>query len=140
MTTQNPTLSRRALIISAPLCLGTACATLPTYSPPQDAPPWPLNIPTALFTEAAPSLYIEGQAERPPLLITRHSADHYSAVTMICTHRQCALHLRRDQLICPCHGSRFTTAGALLQGPAQTPLPRHPTTLLTPTTLQITRH
>ena len=41
-----------------------------------------------------------------------------------CTHQGCVL--RRDEALdswdCPCHGSRFQDDGAVIQGPATTPL------------------
>jgi Rieske Fe-S protein len=50
------------------------------------------------------------------------------AYSRICTHEGCSVgyDAGAQALICPCHGSRFdpNDDGAVLQGPARTPLPR----------------
>jgi cytochrome b6-f complex iron-sulfur subunit len=46
-----------------------------------------------------------------------------TAHSVICTHRGCQVTESSNQLVCPCHGSVFSGAsGAVIQGPAQTPL------------------
>jgi Rieske Fe-S protein len=48
------------------------------------------------------------------------------AVSGICTHRKClvAPEMDRDmQLVCDCHGSRFSEMGLVLKGPASRSLP-----------------
>jgi Rieske Fe-S protein len=44
------------------------------------------------------------------------------AVTAICTHKACGVKPHGDELRCPCHGSTFSTVGAVKKGPARTPL------------------
>jgi len=40
-----------------------------------------------------------------------------------CTHLGCQIHtVENDELICPCHGSRFALDGTCLTGPAKEPL------------------
>ena len=55
--------------------------------------------------------------------------DEWKAVHMECTHIQCELALKKDLLVCPCHGSTFTTTGKVLTGPAHLDLPQLPTRL-----------
>jgi len=53
------------------------------------------------------------------LLVTRTGADSALALTAICTHQQCTITgLENFQYVCPCHGSRFSTNGAVTRGPA----------------------
>jgi nitrite reductase/ring-hydroxylating ferredoxin subunit len=43
-----------------------------------------------------------------------------------CSHRGCSLHegkLEGDQIVCPCHGTRFGLDGSLAAGPAAYPQP-----------------
>jgi Rieske Fe-S protein len=47
-------------------------------------------------------------------------------LSRICTHLGCKLEAGQNgELHCPCHGSRFDYSGAVLEGPAETPLPRY---------------
>ncbi len=50
------------------------------------------------------------------------------AVSRSCTHLGCRLNYKeKDNLLeCPCHQSRFSTRGELLNGPAKKPLTRYP--------------
>jgi cytochrome b6-f complex iron-sulfur subunit len=45
------------------------------------------------------------------------------AVSAVCTHLGCVVRQDNDGFICPCHGSRFDSAGAVTHGPAPKGLP-----------------
>ena len=45
------------------------------------------------------------------------------AVSTICTHLGCVVKPHATGFECPCHGSRFDGAGAVVKGPAPRPLP-----------------
>jgi len=65
-----------------------------------------------------------GYAYKDNIIIFRTGNDTYMALSKLCTHSQCTItysHASGD-LPCPCHGSRFTTSGAVTNGPAQTNL------------------
>jgi Rieske Fe-S protein len=63
------------------------------------------------------------------ILLVRTAAAEYLALSMECTHQQCEVASPvGGVLVCPCHGSEFNVQGAVLQGPASSPLKRYPTT------------
>jgi cytochrome b6-f complex iron-sulfur subunit len=52
-------------------------------------------------------------------LVARTAQSSFSAVTAICTHQGCTINGFESQIfICPCHGSRYNTTGAVVAGPA----------------------
>lgn len=63
------------------------------------------------------------------LAVTRRDDTSVVAVSRTCTHQGCTVLLPSapgGTLDCPCHGSRFQTTGALVNGPARLPLPSYP--------------
>lgn len=58
------------------------------------------------------------------ILIFRTGESTYLALSKICTHQGCTVAYNHSDgnILCPCHSSRFTTAGAVLNGPATTSL------------------
>jgi len=64
-----------------------------------------------------------------PDVAIRASDGAVTALSAICTHAGCQVSYQPGasggQLVCPCHGSVFdATSGAVIQGPALTPLPK----------------
>ena len=59
------------------------------------------------------------------------TADGFVAMTEVCTHLGCLTRHEPENnvIFCPCHGSRFATDGAVVNGPAPLPLPRLALTL-----------
>jgi Rieske Fe-S protein len=63
------------------------------------------------------------------IAVTRTGTDTVVAVSRRCTHQGCTIALPATPgatLNCPCHGSRFTINGTVVQGPAQNPLQSYP--------------
>jgi Rieske Fe-S protein len=61
-------------------------------------------------------------------LVARTAQDAFTALTATCTHQGCTVSgFQNATYVCPCHGSQFSTAGAVLQGPATRALQAFPT-------------
>jgi Rieske Fe-S protein len=72
------------------------------------------------------------------LLVARTAQDAFTALTATCTHEACTITgFQSPAFVCPCHGSRFDTRGAVINGPATRPLQTFPTQFAG-TTLSIT--
>ena len=56
-----------------------------------------------------------------PAILARDQSGLY-AMTITCTHEGCDVAPEGTTLFCPCHGSRFDDNGAVLSGPAGSPL------------------
>src|SRR5436190_3276786 len=56
-------------------------------------------------------------------LVARTGQESFSALTTICTHETCTITgFDSTNYVCPCHGSRFSTTGRVINGPANAPL------------------
>lgn len=54
--------------------------------------------------------------------ILYHTHTGFFALSLICPHLGCTLEVKPDSFTCPCHGSKFTPTGGLLNGPANKPM------------------
>lgn len=55
--------------------------------------------------------------------VMRVSETELRALSALCTHQACAVEWDiTEKFVCPCHGSQFSATGAVLRGPAPTPL------------------
>ncbi len=59
-----------------------------------------------------------------PVAVVRAGEASYVALSRICTHAGCDVGISSGGFTCPCHGSRFNSAGAAIQGPAEAALER----------------
>lgn len=59
-----------------------------------------------------------------PIAVSRDDKGTLSACSAVCTHLGCLVHWNDAEQTwdCPCHGSRFSTDGSVIAGPAETPL------------------
>ena len=57
-------------------------------------------------------------------IIVINTGDGFIALSSVCTHSGCQVSYDHgnENLPCPCHGSIFSTAGSVLNGPASSPL------------------
>ena|SRR5437016_8987540 len=62
-------------------------------------------------------------------LMSRTSTSAFSAIEAVCTHEGCTITgADGDIYVCPCHGSRYTRSGQVVNGPATASLRKYPTT------------
>ena len=58
------------------------------------------------------------------VLVIRHEGKIY-APTATCTHKNCAVKLKGEDIVCPCHGSKYSLQGTSIKGPAKGSLYRY---------------
>lgn len=64
------------------------------------------------------SVVIKDDRLPAPIFVLKEE-EMYSAVLMLCTHKECEVVPFGQELHCPCHGSEFTNKGRVLMGPAE---------------------
>jgi Rieske Fe-S protein len=70
---------------------------------------------------------VGGFAYKGDIIIIRSTDTVYLALSKVCTHSQCTVtyNSSTSELPCPCHGSKFTKEGAVVNGPATSPLKKY---------------
>ena len=59
------------------------------------------------------------QSSAGNFLVSRGAQDSFTALTAVCTHEGCTVDRFSSPLfVCPCHGSQYSTSGAVVMGPA----------------------
>jgi cytochrome b6-f complex iron-sulfur subunit len=101
--------------------LGSVAVTYQYFSPNV------LFEPSTTFRAGNPDLYPAHSVtflQDQQVYIVRMPEGFY-AVSAVCTHLGCitAWHPEREQIECPCHGSKFKPDGVKIEGPAPRPLP-----------------
>jgi nitrite reductase/ring-hydroxylating ferredoxin subunit len=71
-----------------------------------------------------PELYAPGSIVTVPEVgcWLLRDADGFYAITRVCPHLGCQVRKEEATFTCPCHGSAFSTDGAVVNGPADRPL------------------
>jgi thiosulfate dehydrogenase [quinone] large subunit len=92
------------------------------------APPLPAGAvklgPASALRPDAAAVYRD-PGDGSPDIVVRHRDGSLAAFSAVCTHAGCQVEYGSGVLLCPCHGSEFdASTGAVLQGPAVTPLAR----------------
>jgi cytochrome b6-f complex iron-sulfur subunit len=118
--------SRRSFLgrvgsVTAGACFGalpwvSGCASIPYASPLREAGAF--RLPLDVF-ETTPGVLIDFPEEGMPIYVHRHGPERFTAVLTRCSHRGCEAEPNGERIVCPCHGSEYTTAGQVLQGPAE---------------------
>ncbi len=75
---------------------------------------------------AGPFALVDAPNLPMPIYLYRHHDGSFSAVLTRCMHQGCQVEPVAGHLVCPCHGSEYDNAGAILKGPTQFPLIRFP--------------
>ena len=66
-----------------------------------------------------------------PAVLLQKAPGEFVAMSAVCTHLGCIVKwVEADQeLLCPCHGGRFSTEGVVIGGPPPAPLELYPVSL-----------
>jgi cytochrome b6-f complex iron-sulfur subunit len=122
-----------ALGAAMPTCGGSS--TSPSSAPPLPSVSGSLVSRTLTITvdAASPLAAVGGaaivSASTGAYLVARTGQNVCTTVTAVCTHEVCAVTgFANSRYVCPCHGSEFSTSGAVVQGPAPSALRQFPTT------------
>jgi cytochrome b6-f complex iron-sulfur subunit len=74
------------------------------------------------------------QSSAGNFLVSRTAQDTFVALTAVCTHEQCTVTgFESAHYVCPCHGSQYSTSGAVIMGPAARALQQFATRFVAPT-------
>ena len=73
----------------------------------------------------AAGVLVEEPGAELPIYLRRTTAGDFTAVSTRCMHRGCQVEPAPEKLVCPCHGSEYTFAGDVLQGPTEHALTRY---------------
>jgi nitrite reductase/ring-hydroxylating ferredoxin subunit len=134
--------TRRAVLGGLVATAATALIGCPSGDPAPDAGPGSvasacgddlcldLNDPrNSALTEVDGALLVRVPGDI--VLLVRTSMTAVQAVSDICTHAGCGVRYDRvaKLVLCPCHGSKFSLTGGVLQGPALRPLAKYQTEL-----------
>lgn len=119
--------------------VAAACGGSPTSPSSSSAPPLGSASATtagrvvSVNIDSAPVLAGVGsaaivQTSLGTFLVARTAQDSFTALTATCTHEAYTITgFDSSRFVCPCHGSQFTTSGAVAKGPAARALQQYPT-------------
>jgi cytochrome b6-f complex iron-sulfur subunit len=152
------TCTRRTLLRG--FVAGTACSALGCRLPldagdqPTDAPSAPdggtcgvlvclslTDTRNAALKNVGGAVVVAAPAAQDTLVIIRTSPSAVVALSDVCTHRGCVMSYIASSSVlhCPCHGSEFSLTGAVLRGPAVSPVRLYTATLdTTANTIDVT--
>lgn len=85
-----------------------------------------LYEPSRKFKVGFPADFAQGVVTPLPderLFLANDGKEGFYAISGVCTHLGCVVSKTQEGFFCPCHGSRFDSAGRVKAGPAPRPLP-----------------
>ena len=78
--------------------------------------------------------------EKEHVFLINLDGNNFKAFTSICTHQGCDVNdFSGNKIICPCHGSKYSTSGSVVDGPAPSGLKEYAVSKPTADSLQITK-
>src|SRR5688500_8711850 len=122
-------LNRREFVVLATAAAAATCACCADATQAAGPPASKTPLPKGPFDCGPKAKYasdgiVDEFAKKERILIIRHEGKIY-APTATCTHKNCAVKLKEKEIVCPCHGSKFTIQGTSLKGPAKGSLYRY---------------
>ena len=116
MSTTNKNISRRKFLLNLSWIIAIPYALLAGLSFKQNAK---INRAKSI---SIPKEINNGVTFRDGLIVVKKD-ESVQFLSSKCTHLGCQIHtVENDELVCPCHGSRFALNGTCLKGPAKEPL------------------
>jgi cytochrome b6-f complex iron-sulfur subunit len=117
---------------TAALLTCTGCGMFACSS--EDMEPAPSNVDFTLDLTLSQNAALNttgGSASANGIIIARLSTTEFTALSRACTHEGTGVNYRSSQkdFLCPNHGARFSTTGAVLEGPAKNSLTKYNTEL-----------
>ena len=121
------------LLGTASLAVCAGC-TLESCSSSDPSPSAPTTVDFTLDLTATANSNLGadgGSMYKSGIVIVRLSSTNYIAVSQGCTHQGTTINYQPTvgNFFCPNHGSRFSTTGGVINGPATSPLRKYNTTL-----------
>jgi Rieske Fe-S protein len=103
------------LALGLQVALADETAAQPKASPAEVVVP----IPEKVFAKVGGADIVETANDK--IIVVRTGAASIAACSAVCTHRGCTVGYEADsqELVCPCHGARYSLDGKVKQGPAR---------------------
>lgn len=118
-------------ILAASIPLGmTSCSNSTNPSEPT-----PVEVDINSYSELQnvngfKKISFSGKNSNMPVIVIRNSTVNFTAISSKCQHQGCQVgnpDMARNEIVCPCHGSKYRTDGSLVNGPSTKPLQSFPT-------------
>ena len=125
-------LNRRQFVVAATAAAACACCFCETADAAEDAASpaaaggsGPIEVGTK--ADYPKDGTINDKLAKPKelrVLVVRNEGKIY-AMTSTCTHKNCAVKNKNGEIVCPCHGSKYSLHGTSTKGPAKGSLTRY---------------
>lgn len=129
MTTSRRDFLKKGLVLSAGCCVSGTLISLPGCTVPRyvdfTANSSQIEVSKSVFEEDK-FVLLNHAPIKAPIYLKRVEPNSYRAFLMLCTHKACDVKPAGAILICPCHGSEFSSNGKVLKGPASEDLYEFP--------------